>query len=751
MSSASTPGPVSAPAEPRRAYLDLFLVSFVILFFELACIRWYGSTVVFMTFFTNVVLLACFLGMSVGCLAAARRIDLIRFVLPLSAFSLAAGYFTLWSYWHFGRLLIDVGGQGSPQQIFFGTEYRANDPGQFVVPIEIVAGFFFVLISLILHGLGQVMCRAFNAIPNRVLAYTTNVAASLLGIVAFGILSLLHSPPAIWFGISAAIVLWFIPSRSMVQMLSALGIVTILAFAAAYEAASYVTIWSPYYKVYYDPLDGKITTNNIGHQQMTSVGETGSAYMLPHLLNRDAGNAPFAQTMIIGAGSGNDVAAALAGKAEHIDAVEIEPVLNAIGRAHHPLRPYADPRVAIHLDDGRSFVRKARHQYDLIEYALVDSLVLHSGYGSLRLESFLFTQQAFRDVKARLKPDGVFAMYNYYRQGWIVGRLEKMAEDVFGTKPIVVSLPYTEAIEPGESLRGGFTFVIVGPAGSRRLEAIRAAFEKEGNFWLNLRPLENVPINGFRPERPAIPGVSRNRWERIALARVNTTGIDLLPTDDWPFLYLRSATIPGLNLRGMALIALLSLIILGAVTPVRRIRPNGQMFFLGAGFMLLETKGVIHMALLFGATWVVNSIVFSAILVMILLSNLWVLALQPRRLWPYYGLLIAALVVNVYVPMSTFLDLPGAAQVVTSCVVVFMPVFFAGVIFAAAFRDSAHPDRDFGSNIGGVILGGLSENLSLVVGFKNLLLLAIAYYALSAVLGTRRQGVSAEIPMQSPI
>jgi hypothetical protein len=223
MSTASTPDAACAPAEPRRAYLDLFLVSFVILFFELACIRWYGSTVVFMTFFTNVVLLACFLGMSVGCLAAARRIDLIRFVLPLSAFSLAAGYFTLWSYWHFGRLLIDVGGQGSPQQIFFGTEYRANDPGQFVVPIEIVAGFFFVLISLIFLGLGQVMGRAFNAIPNRVLAYTTNVAASLLGIIAFGILSLLHSPPAIWFGISAAIVLWFIPSRSMVQMFVGAG------------------------------------------------------------------------------------------------------------------------------------------------------------------------------------------------------------------------------------------------------------------------------------------------------------------------------------------------------------------------------------------------------------------------------------------------------------------------------------------------------------------------------------------------
>ena len=73
------------------------------------------------------------------------------------------------------------------------------------------------------------------------------------------------------------------------------------------------------------------------------------------------------------------------------------PVLYEIGRDDHPDHPYHDPRVAIHLDDGRSFVRKTRRQYDQITYALVDSLVLHSGYSSLRLESFLFTEQAFRD------------------------------------------------------------------------------------------------------------------------------------------------------------------------------------------------------------------------------------------------------------------------------------------------------------------------------------------------------------------
>ncbi len=161
------------------------------------------------------------------------------------------------------------------------------------------------------------------------------------------------------------------------------------------------------------------------------------------------------------------------------------------------------------------------------------------------------------------------------------------------------------------------------------------------------------------------------------------------------------------------------------------------MFFLGAGFMLLETKGVVHMALLFGATWLVNSIVFFAILTMILLANLYVTIVRPVRLAPYYVLLIAALAVNAAVPMDVFLGLPGASKMVASCAVVYLPVFFAGVIFATAFRSSVRPDVDFGSNIGGIILGGISEYLSLIVGFQHLLWIAIAYYVLSWMLGPR--------------
>ena len=130
------------------------------------------------------------------------------------------------------------------------------------------------------------------------------------------------------------------------------------------------------------------------------------AYALPHLLNRDAGAKPFGHVLIIGAGSGNDVSRALAWGAEHVDAVEIDPVIQRLGKQDHPDQPYDDPRVFVHLNDGRNFLRSSNKQYDLIIYALVDSLVLHSSYSNIRLESYLFTKQAMDDVRKRLKPGG---------------------------------------------------------------------------------------------------------------------------------------------------------------------------------------------------------------------------------------------------------------------------------------------------------------------------------------------------------
>src|SRR5438552_57729 len=124
-----------------RPLLSLLLISFLILFFELACIRFFGSMVVFLTFFTNIVLLASFLGMSVGCLAASRRQNFIDWVIPLSFVSVLLALLTFLAYQKYEKkLMIEVGNQASPQLIYFGTEYRAKDPSKFVVPIDVVAG-----------------------------------------------------------------------------------------------------------------------------------------------------------------------------------------------------------------------------------------------------------------------------------------------------------------------------------------------------------------------------------------------------------------------------------------------------------------------------------------------------------------------------------------------------------------------------------------------------------------------------------
>src|SRR5215213_7358594 len=122
-------GTIAHKPARSRPYLDLFLISFLILFFELAAIRFFGSTVVFLTFFTNIVLLATFLGMSVGLLTASRRQNFQRWVLPLAFFTVALAMATFWGYHHFEKqLTIDVGGQSTaPKLIYFGTEYRSNE------------------------------------------------------------------------------------------------------------------------------------------------------------------------------------------------------------------------------------------------------------------------------------------------------------------------------------------------------------------------------------------------------------------------------------------------------------------------------------------------------------------------------------------------------------------------------------------------------------------------------------------------
>ena len=310
---------------------------------------------------------------------------------------------------------------------------------------------------------------------------------------------------------------------------------------------------------------------------MVPFDKGASSYSLIHLLQRGAGGAPFQDELIIGAGSGNDIDHALRYGVGRIDAVEIDPIIQSIGINDNPDRPYADPRVVRHLDDGRHFLRTTDSKYDLVVYALVDSLILHSGYANIRLESYLFTEQALTDIKRALKPGGIFVTYNYFRQGWVVERVAAMTESVFGCKPIVLSLPYRETLP--SSSQAGFTMIVAGCN-----QQIADAFADRKNFWMNRLPTKNKDVDGFKVQPETMPAGERKDWQLIAPTTiVHETASPRFATDDWPFLYLRDKLIPDLSIRSMVVLGILGVAMVYLFLPKGRgrMRIDGRMFFLG--------------------------------------------------------------------------------------------------------------------------------------------------------------------------
>lgn len=723
------PKVAGAPLSEKMQRLNLFLVGFLVLFLELACIRWFAFSVIFLQFFTNEVLIASFLGMSCGCLAARSKRDWLRVFPWLALATVVAALAMRAIYLTWSGLAIDVGHQASPQVVFFGTEYRNPDVAQFTVPVEFIVATFFVLIALMFVGPGQVLGRAFSACPNRVMGYTLNIGGSIVGIVGFSVLSFLQAPPLVWFAVACAGIGYLLYQERALTWLRTLTLITLLIGitlpSLVGDYLGYETRWSPYYAVL--RKDNSITVNMIDHQAMVPFGKAGGIYSLIHLLQRHSGGKPFQHVLIIGAGSGNDLDHALQFEVKRIDAVEIDPVIQNIGIRKNVDHPYQDPRTIRHLDDGRHFLRTIDHKYDLVIYALVDSLILHSSYASIRLESYLFTKQAFADIKRVLQPDGVFVTYNYFRQGWIVERVAAMAESVWGCKPIVLSLPYLETLKASD--RAGFTMVI-----ATCNPAIAEAFKQHGTFWLNSVPPKNIGIDGFTVQPDLSPQELRANWLRIApTALVHDEGTPLAASDDWPFLYLHDQTIPNLTIRSMLMLGTLGVVLVYIFLPKGRGRLQiySRLFCLGAAFMLLETKAVVQLALLFGSTWLVNSLVFFTVLIMILLANLYVLKTKNIHLaWHYAGLLIL-LGIGVLTPMDAFLGGGLFWHYVIPCMLALGPMFFSGVIFARSFRDVADPDMAFGSNIAGSVVGGISESFSMLIGFRYLLVLAIFFYVLS--------------------
>jgi hypothetical protein len=511
----------------------------------------------------------------------------------------------------------------------------------------------------------------------------------MAGIAAFTVLSGFGTGPLAWFGVLGALLLLGGLAAGLRRASLITGATFIATLIVVFVAIKPGQFWSPYYRI--DTYDAggieAIDVNGIPHQAMwpTSVALTQPMYgqIYDWLPDRT-----FDNVLIVGAGSGSDVAVALDKGATHIDAVEIDPQIQALGSERHPDRPYDDPRVTRINDDGRAFLRRTDATYDLVVFALPDSVTLVSTSANVRLESFLFTQEAFDEVRDLLSDDGVFVLYNFYREDWLPQKIGAMLRNSFGSEPI--ARMYGDAAAT----------LAAGPG---------------------IAAVDGAP-----------PGDSVDSLE--------LDGAPQAATDDWPFLYLIKPFVAPYYVGALALILAFAGLMVwraakGSGTSLRRFSPH--FFLLGVAFLLLETRAIVTFSLLFGSTWIVNSLVFFAVLASVLLA-IWInQRVRIRNPMPLYFALLASIAIAWFLPPSTLLVEPPWLRYVIAATVAFAPVFFANLVFSHSFRDTWTADMAFASNLLGAMVGGALEYLGLLAGYQSLLIVVAVLYVAAWLAATR--------------
>jgi hypothetical protein len=211
-------------------------------------------------------------------------------------------------------------------------------------------------------------------------------------------------------------------------------------------------------------------------------------------------------------------------------------------------------------------------------------------------------------------------------------------------------------------------------------------------------------------------------------------------SDDWPFLYLREPALPEHYVVAIVAVLIWGTLLVGRAanrsgTSVRRFSPH--FFVLGIAFLLLETRSIVTFSLLFGTTWLVNALVFFAVLASVLLAIL-VTRFLPRRPAKYlYAALLGSIVIAYLLPPASLLIEPPTLRYAAAAVLAFAPIFFANLVFSYSFRDTRTADMAFASNLLGAMVGGAVEYLALITGYQALLLVVGALYIAALLLATR--------------
>ena len=695
----------------------LFLASALTLFTELALIRWVATEIRVFAYVKNLALLLCFLGFGLGCALARQR---PRW--QTAATALLGLIVIVRLPWRGPQIMESLSQYlGAAQDIEIWATGTTRDTAGFLLAV-VVTTILLLLITYIFIPIGQTVSRQIELAPRPLYGYSWNLAGSLVGILAFFAVSWLALPPAVWFTIVLAGMALLPSNRSATIRLAAAILPVVLLLVDPYSPHRF-NLWTPYQQIELEDVnfpDGELSRTEIrvNHTSYQTIVNLSPDFLARHpgLLteapDENPYNLPFRFTspnpsvLIVGSGTGNDVAAALRHGSRSVAAVEIDPIILALGRRLHPERPYDDPRVSAHLTDARAFMKRTPARYDLILFGLLDSHTQLSDYSNMRLDNFVYTEESFREARALLAPGGVLFLKFYVSHGFVGRRLAEMLTRTFGKAPVVflASSSYTTSA------------VCFAVSTSTQVETSLAGDPRLRQF-----------VDARQPAFLAIPEVA-------------------VTTDDWPYLYHQGHWIPSIFYLLSALVILLAAVFYFQIPEARTRVPSLFFFSMGAGFLLLETQVVSRLALYFGTTWQVNGIVIAAILSALLLANFVIERQKQRPSWPRSWTLIGILGGIACAYFVPFNRIPGSAALVGSfaAVVFAIPIFFAGLLFASEFRSTASPAAALGANMLGAVVGGLLENLSLIIGMKALLLAAALLYSLAAVgfLGLPRPAAS---------
>lgn len=664
----------------------IFLASALGLFAELMVIRWHASAFQLFGYFKNISLLSCFLGLGIGYSMARRKSLSILLVLP--ALSIQFIGMLLLRYTQLQTAL------QSPisEQLTLGLAQATSFNRTLMVYGFLIMVVIFNMLTFI--PFGHLVSRLMLRKP-KLVAYSWNLAGSLTGILLFSLIAFFWSPPAIWFLLTAFGVYPFIFKARKLLWLSVVSAFLAVAVFSIPFYTDRIDVYSPYQLITVHlerNAPPVLQVNNVFYQRIIDLRRDSSQrvdnkkfdsqinyYDLPYLIKSEP-----EKVLIVGSGTGNDVAAALRGNADRIDAVEIDPVILRYGEKFHPEKPYQDERVRTILDDARHFIRKSTDKYDLIVYGLLDSHTLLSGKSSVRLDSFVYTVEGFNEAKNLLTDKGMIALSFSVLSEELGKKLFLMLQAAFdGQDPVIYK---TE-------VGGGALLYIIGPGVPSSLDNINT-------------PLENVTDKYKNPE--IVTDIS---------------------TDDWPFFYMPVRKYPVSSIMIVILLLFISLLSIRQYLPKLNASSFSiTAFFLGAGFMLVETKNITELSLAFGNTWLVISAVITGILTMAFLANLIIMKWGTPRSIITYGLLGLSLVLGMLFSTYGFIGLPDILAKLLSLFLLTIPLFFSGFAFSSELAIRADVSAALSANLMGAMLGGFLEYNSMYFGFSSLYIFAIIMY-----------------------